>query len=378
MRLFLLIFFLLYGAFHLYAFLKARSALAFNPFTGAMLALFMAIMILAPFIIRLSEKSGLEFFARLMSYIGYTWLGLLFLFISISLCIDLYRLIIYFAGFVLKKDFSFINVPIRYAFFIPLGISIIIALYGYFEAKNIRTEKLTIETPKISKEIGSLKIVQISDVHLGLIVREKRLKRIIAEVKKAVPDILISTGDLVDGQINELTGLAKLLGEINPKYGKFAVTGNHEFYAGLEQSLRLTEKAGFRILRGEGLTVAGINIIGIDDPAVEYYGLAKRISEKELLLKFDQKNFTLFLKHRPLLDKNSIGLFDLQVSGHIHRGQIFPFSIITALYYPVNSGVINLPNNAFFYVSRGSGTWGPPIRFLAPPEVTLIELIHRE
>jgi predicted MPP superfamily phosphohydrolase len=76
-----------------------------------------------------------------------------------------------------------------------------------------------------------------------------------------------------------------------------------------------------------------------------------------------------------LLDKDALGLFDLQISGHVHKGQIFPFSIATWLYYPIDSGVQKLPGNAHLYVSRGSGTWGPPIRFLSPPEVTLIELV---
>jgi len=76
------------------------------------------------------------------------------------------------------------------------------------------------------------------------------------------------------------------------------------------------------------------------------------------------------------VDQDAKGLFDLQLSGHIHKGQIFPFSIITWLYYPVNSGRMNLMDNAFLYVSRGAGTWGPPIRFLSPPEVAAIELVH--
>ncbi len=91
-----------------------------------------------------------------------------------------------------------------------------------------------------------------------------------------------------------------------------------------------------------------------------------------------REKFTLLLKHRPLLDKEALGLFDFQLSGHVHKGQIFPFSIATWLYYPIDSGIRKLPGNAYLYVSRGSGTWGPPIRFLAPPEVTVIDLMHQD
>jgi hypothetical protein len=377
MTLFLLIFFLLYGSMHLYVFLKAKAALAFNMQTGICVAVFMLIMISAPFIVRLSEKAGFELFARFMSYLGYTWLGVLFLFISLSLVLDVYRFCVYSGEVIMKKDFSYLAIPNSYAFFICLSLAILIAIYGYFEAKNIRTETLIVRSPKIPSEISRLRIVQISDVHLGLIVREERLKRILGEVKKANPDILVSTGDLVDGQIDNLRSLTELLKEINPRYGKFAVTGNHEFYAGLDQSLKFTKDAGFTILRGEHLDIQGlITVAGIDDPQVKAYMQNIGTDEKELLLGLPQEKFTLFLKHRPFVEKHSTGLFDLQLSGHVHKGQIFPFSIITGLYYQTHAGYTNLSNGSQLYVSRGAGTWGPPIRFLSPPEVTVIELVH--
>jgi predicted MPP superfamily phosphohydrolase len=258
-----------------------------------------------------------------------------------------------------------------------LLLSLVIALYGYFEARYIRTERVVLKTSKIPKEVGRLKIAQISDVHLGMIVREERLTRILLEVKRANPDIFISTGDLVDAQINELEGLAGILREINPKYGKFAITGNHEFYAGLSQSLEFTQNAGFKVLRGQGLTVAGlINLAGVDDLTGESFGLYAGASEKELLSGLPRGKFTVLLKHRPELDKNALGLFDLQISGHTHQGQILPFRLVTRLFFPYDGGSFHLPNHAILHVSRGTGTWGPPIRVLAPPEVTVYELIH--
>ena len=377
MRLFLVIFFILYGSMHLYVFLKAKAAFAFGIYTGIYVALVMIIMVFAPIIVHLSEKAGFEFFARLMSYTGYTWMGILFLFVSASLIVDLYRFILYASGIIMKKDFFALIVSNKHAFFIPLTISVMIAIYGYFEARNICTEKVIIKTTKIPKEVGKLRIVQISDVHLGLIVREERLERIIKEVKIANPDMLVSTGDLVDGQIDNLFRLAEILKEVNPRYGKFAITGNHEFYAGLDQALNFTEKAGFKVLRGE--SVAGmINIAGVDDPQGKAYGIFRDVPENELLSGLPGEKFTLLLKHRPLVDKIATGLFDLQLSGHVHKGQIFPFSIITGLYYPIQAGFADLSNSSRLYVSRGSGTWGPPIRFLSQPEVAIIDLVHQD
>jgi predicted MPP superfamily phosphohydrolase len=379
MSLFLIVFFLVYGSLNFYAFLKAKAAFAFGVQTGVFIGFLMFLMIMAPLIVRLSEKAGFEFFARLMSYTGYTWMGVLFLFVSVSLLVDLYRLILLVSGLLMGKDFSALTVPNRYAFFIPFAVSTIIAIYGYFEARNIRTETVIIETEKIPKEIGSMKIVQISDVHLGLIVREERLKSILKKVVIASPDMLVSTGDLVDGQIDNLHGLAKLLSEINPRYGKFAITGNHEYYAGIEESLHFMKDAGFRVLRGERVTVADIiDIVGVDDPAGRYYNSYKDIPERQLFSEQHIDRFTLFLKHRPVIDKSTIDLFDLQLSGHVHKGQIFPFSIITGLYYTTQAGIAKLSENTFLYVSRGAGTWGPPIRFLSPPEVTLIDLVHKD
>jgi len=379
MSLFLLTFFLLYSGLHLYIFFKVKGAITFGTIPTILLVIFITVMICAPVIVRVSEKYGFEFLARFISYIGYTWMGIAFFLFSCLILFDIYRFLIYICVALFNINvYAFSHSP-RIAVVFSLLASFLISSYGYFEALNIHKETLTIKTSKIPKEIGKLTIVQISDVHLGLIVKEYRLKRILKKVKQANPDILVSTGDLVDGQIDNLKGLAELLNDINPKYGKFAITGNHEFYAGLDQALNFTKKAGFEILRGEALTVAGlINIAGIDDHAGKRYGLFREVSEKTLLTGLNHELFTLLLKHRPVVDNSASGLFDLQLSGHTHKGQLFPFTLITRLYFPNDSGVFNLQNKSYLYVNRGSGTWGPPLRFLSPPEVTVIELVYED
>ena len=379
MSLFFLIFLLLYGSLHFYMFVKVRAAFVFGATANILVILFMAIMLLAPILVRLFEKPGLEFVGRPLAYVGYTWMGILALFFCSSIVIDLLRLLVNLGGLISRKDFSSITrLPLLY-FLLPLAISVCITVYGYFEARNIRTETLTIRTPKISSEVGRLKIVQVSDIHLGVMVGEQRLENILKIVQKENPDILVSTGDLVDGEMFNLTGLIRIWKEVNPRYGKFAVTGNHEFYAGLDKALKFTQDAGFTILRDESVTVFNlINIAGVDDPAGKSFDHSKGKSEKELLSSLPQGKFTLFLKHRPLVDKNAIGLFDLQLSGHAHKGQIFPFSLITKAVYPIDEGYLKLRNGSSLYVSKGAGTWGPPIRFLAPPDIVVIELFHKD
>ncbi len=377
MEIFLSIFFLIYTAAHLYVFLKARAAFGFGFDVSLPLALLMLVMIISPFIVYYSEKHHQEFIARFMSYIGYTWMGTLFLFVCAAFIIDVYHVIVYLIALLSHEELSYLIPSAKTSFYVPLVFSLTIALYGYFEARNIHTERIDIQTSKLPAGIKRLRIVQMSDVHTGLIIRKWRLKNILDKVKEANPDILVSTGDLVDGQLNSLSGLAEMIKEINPKYGRFAITGNHEFYAGIEHALDFTKRAGFTVLRGEGLTVNGIiNIAGVDDPAGKPFGVYKEVSEKMLLSKFSREGFTLLLKHRPIVDKESIGLFDLQLSGHTHKGQLFPFSLIARLSYIIDAGYLNLGNNSILYVNRGAGTWGPPMRFMSPPEITIIDLFR--
>jgi len=378
MRLFVIVFFLIYGSLHLYAFLKAKAALSLGAKAATLLIFFMALMTSAPVIIRYLEGLKLEFLARLMSYTGYMWMGVLILFFSFAICVDIYRLLLYLLNLIVRADLSALSVSAKVSFFIPLILALAAGCYGFFEAKDIRVEHLTIKTPMIPAEGNGLKIVQISDVHVGLIVREERLRRIAEKVKAESPDILVSTGDFVDGQINGLAGLAEIFLQIKPAYGKYAITGNHEYYAGLDQALEFTRSAGFTMLRGETVEVAGVYIAGVDDQAGKQLGRSNGKSEKELLSGLDHDKFKILLKHRPLVSDDGAGLFDLQLSGHTHKGQIFPFNLVTKLYYPNHAGFLDLQNGSHLYVSRGSGTWGPPIRFLSPPEVTVIELLHAD
>jgi len=374
---FLTVFLSLYSALHLYSWIKMRQALQIGIGASLLSLLFPAAMIFAPVVVRLLENAGHHGAARLLAYLGYTWMGLLFLFVSLSVVIDFYRLLLFLLQWVFDTRLAVITPTQRASFFFSLVLVSAIGIYGAVEAWRIRTETLTIESAKIPRSAGRVKIAQISDVHLGLIVGRSRLDRILSEVRAADPDILISTGDLVDGQADEIATLAAMIREIPARYGKFAVTGNHEYYAGISRSVAFTEAAGFRLLRGEWADIGGIlGIAGIDDIAGAG-GSETGISEGDLLSSLPPDRFILFLKHRPLLDPNAVGLFDLQVSGHTHKGQIFPFSLVTRSLYPIHAGLLKLDRGSLLYASRGSGTWGPPIRFLSRPEVTVIELIPK-
>lgn len=378
--LFLIIFSTLYGLLHAYAFIKVRHAFSLGAGGHVVLGLTMLFMVFCPVLVRVLERVGVESVARSLAYVGYLWMGVLFLFVCSSLVIDVYRLLAQIVLFLLKRDGSYWWIfSAGGAFYTALTLSVVTAAWGMWEAGRIRSEHITIGSSKIPEGMNRMRIVQISDVHLGLIVREGRLRKILRKVREAEPDILVSTGDLVDGQTNDLSKMAEMFHNVPTKYGKFAVTGNHEYYAGLERSLAFTEAAGFSILRGEGVQVAGMmDIVGVDDPAGKRFGLNGNVSEEVLLSGLKKQSFVLLLKHRPLVSQKASGLFDLQLSGHAHKGQIFPFSLLVKTLYPVDAGLLRLEKGGHLYVSRGTGTWGPPIRFLASPEVTVIDLVRHD
>ena len=376
MGFFLTVFLFIYSLLHFYLFVRAKMALGFGMAVAIPIAFFLVVMITAPIAIHLSESAGFGLLARVMAYVGYSWMALLFLLFCTLLATDLYRLSVHLAGAAAGRTLAWLALSARSCFLLSLASTAAIGFYGWFEAGAIRVEGIAIASSKIPAHASPLRIVQISDVHLGLTVSGNRLKKIMRLVREAHPDILVSTGDLIDGKMDDHKEVIEMLRAVTPRYGKFAITGNHEFYAGLDQALAFTNKAGFHVLRGEAVTVGDvINIVGVDDPSGPGYG-SSRTEEKTVLSSASKGNFTLFLKHRPVVDAESVGLFDLQLSGHVHDGQIFPFRLITRLFYPFIAGLYPLRPGSALYVSRGSGTWGPPIRFLAPPEVTVIELFR--
>jgi len=374
--LFLLTFLLLYGGLHLHFFMKIRAAFTPGAAIQGGLIVLLALGLLAPLLIRLLERFGFEGPAKLLSWAGYLWMAVVFLFFSAAILLEFYRFLVYGAGLLFRSDLAAYLPTARALFFIPLASALIIGVYGFFEARHIRLERIEISSHKIPKASGKIRIVQISDVHVGLLVREGRLAAILRKVRDAQPDLLVSTGDLVDGQLNSLDEAVEQFRGIRPRYGKFAVTGNHEFYAGLDDALDFITRSGFILLRGKVATAAGlIDLAGVDDPTIRGLDLNDVPSDREVLSQKGGDRFTILLKHQPLVEKDAPGMFDLQLSGHTHRGQIFPFNLITSRFFPFHSGNFPMAGGALLHVSRGTGTWGPPIRFLSPPEITVIDLL---
>ena len=374
MNLFLLVFLMIYGAAHswfvlglLRAFPQLQSWWLF-PVGWCLL------MVALPVLSRLLEREGQTFAASMAAYIGYCWMGLLFLFISLSVLLELLRLLHWSAHFFMRLP-NFALLTPRLGFICCFGIALLISCYGWFEAAHLKVEHHTIITPKLPKGTVRIRVVQISDLHIGLIVGSKQVQQLVAAVKDLKPDLLVATGDIVDGHISHVDGVSQMLRELQPPLGMVAVMGNHEYYAGSGASRRFLELSGFQLLQDQTMLVGEyLALVGVDDPAAKRFGAVQTVKETALLQGVANDRFVLLLKHRPVVEQQSIGKFDLQLSGHVHKGQIFPFNLLTWLNFPVRAGMNQLTGGSRLYVSRGTGTWGPPIRFLAPPELTVIDL----
>lgn len=375
MNLFLLTFFLIYGSAHGYFLLRAWQGLAPGRSGMLLLGVWALLMVLAPLTVRLLEREGHEQLARVSAYIGYSWMGFLFLFFSLMLLLDILRGVRYLGAFFIRMPAVPLFAP-RPMFLFCCLAALLIAVYGWFEALQIKVEHLVIPTSKLPAGAARVRIVQITDLHVGLIVRDGRVSRVVQAIRQADPDLVVATGDFVDGNVAHFDGVSEMFRGLAPPLGMVAVYGNHEYYVGFGQATTFLQRSGFDLLRA-GCRDAGdyLTVVGVDDPAAGQSGEFRDNDEQRLLKSVPAERFVLLLKHRPVVSPDSQGRFDLQLSGHVHKGQIFPFNLLTWLSFPVKAGLNPLAGGGALYVNRGSGTWGPPIRFLAPPEVTVIDLV---
>ena len=370
---FITIFFFVYGGMHIYLLFKVEKAfpaLRRRLFTIPLVAMFTA----SPVLVRMFEQAGWVKFVLPMTWFSNIWMGLLFLFVFVAIFSQ-------FLWWIVTRVHLFSGLMIgagqraRLLFVGPMLFALVLAAYGWQEANNIRLETIDLYSPKISGQLAELRVVQISDVHLGLMVGQSRLAKIIKLVEKARPDILVCTGDIIEGHGKNLGAEAAMLAAVQAPLGKYAVFGNHEFYGGSAHALDFFKAAGLTVLRGEARRIAGIiTIAGVDDKRGHGGPGSDGGSEQDLLQQLPPDSYTIFLKHRPVPPAGSGSLVDLQLSGHGHKGQIFPFNFLVRLFLPYPSGLVEVEKDHYLYTSRGSGTWGPPMRVGASPEVTLFRI----
>jgi predicted MPP superfamily phosphohydrolase len=234
--------------------------------------------------------------------------------------------------------------------------------------------ELELPLPGLPRERDGLVLVHLSDLHLGSLLGRRWLAERMRQVDSLRPDLLVITGDVLDGDLTAVEPLLPLLRQLHAPLGVWAVTGNHEFYAGLERSVALLKRAGFHVLRDQWEEAApGLILAGVDDlTARRQFGLPDHPLEGAF--KGRPQGATLFLCHSPLQVQRASELgAGLMLSGHTHAGQIWPFGYLVRLSYPYLAGSFRV-GGMELVVSRGTGTWGPRMRLFHRSEILRITL----
>ena len=307
--------------------------------------------------------------AEIVSLAIYFYFTFLFVFVAYGVFFEI--LIFsrrFFGGFYEKK----LSTGRRKAVFAVLFlIAFETVAAGRFMADNIVVQNIEVKNPKIGQYT---RVVQISDIHFSRVIDERFAERIVPMINALKPDIVLFTGDYMDKGISDPLKIAEIMNRIEAPLGKYAISGNHEFYTGYFDCIEFIEKNGFEFMDGRvvevgrNIAVGGVMDRGADEADVFYH------EDEKVLKQFKHENFNIYLKHRPELEDGDSSHFDLMLSGHTHGGQIFPFSLLVKIVNRYIAGLYELENGAKLYVSRGTGSWGPPVRFGATPEITLIEL----
>ncbi len=253
--------------------------------------------------------------------------------------------------------------------YVVVGIVAIIILYGGINTFVFNLKEVTIPLPNLEQE---LRVVQLSDVHLGTVLQEHYLEKIVEKTNSLDPDVVLITGDLFDGSRELSDEDLKPLNELQAPV--YFVTGNHDVYYGLDLMTSQLTKTKVKVLRNQVENLLGIQIIGVDNPPE---GQELGSSHTPLSnLSWDVHKPTVLMYHMPSnLEEASARGINLQLSGHTHHGQIFPFTLLSKIFFPMNAGLFQ-EGNTTLYVSEGTGTWGPPLRIGTRSEITLIKLVN--
>lgn len=367
LALFLSIVLSVWTLFHVYVFARAFSipALARAAPAAARIGLFALLWLSYP-LGRLLARHAPGAFARAVELAGAVWMGVLFLAVAALLAADLVT------G--LGRLWPRAVLPARG---LALGAALVLSAVALVQAaRGPRVVRHEVKVPSLPAGRTELKLVQLSDLHLGSLLGERWLADRVAQVEALAPDLVVVTGDLVDAEAGAVEPLLPALRGLAAPLGVWAVTGNHEFYAGLERSLALYRAAGLRTLRdGWAEAAPGLVLTGVDDlTARRQLGLDGRALDGAFAGVPDGA-VVVHLSHSPLLVREAAARgARLMLSGHTHGGQLWPFVHLSAIPYPFQAGRYDV-DGMTLVVSRGTGTWGPPMRLFFRSEV--VEVILR-
>lgn len=348
-----------------------------KPFFKAVISVLITVSWFAPAIIgllrMLIQTDSTEF--NIISYVGFTMFGFVFILFSLLLVRDVVWYAIYGLSRLVNMDIWSINPKnisvLGRANAIVLFLAVGITGYALYEGtKAPEVKTITIHSSLVEREI---RIVQLTDLHITRLTPVSKVQHLVYQINALNPDIIFLTGDIIDDNTVKIENQLDTLIGLSAPYGIYYSIGNHEFYHGINSWSYKSKQLGFQTLFNRGMRIGNTNIFvsGIPDLHTASAHETFRIDFERALKGVDRDKFKILLSHNAEVADNLTGYnYNLILSGHTHGGQIFPFHFLVKRASPYLSGMYKI-NGIDVYVSNGAGTWGPSMRLLAPSEITL-------
>ena len=260
-----------------------------------------------------------------------------------------------------------------------IGVSALLTGYGIYEARrNPTMERINIHLPHLPPEFEGLRIAQFTDLHVGPTIKRAFVQSAVDQINQLGADIIVFTGDLVDGSVSSLKNEVAPLGELAASEGVYFITGNHEYYSGVNAWLEQVERLGLRVLLDANNVITRGNrklvMAGVTDFTAHRFEPDHVSDPVKALHGAETADIKILLAHQPvnIFGASQAG-YDLQISGHTHGGQYLPWRFMVTLNQPYVIG-LNKHKDTWIYVNRGTGYWGPPLRLGVPSEISLLTL----
>jgi predicted MPP superfamily phosphohydrolase len=325
---------------------------------------------------RMLERVAPAWLSTPVVWIGSFWLALMaYLYCSV-LALDIIRFVDHLVPFlpsILRADPATTR---RITAEIVLGAALLAVVIGHLNARSprIRTIELTIAK---RSAVPAMTVVVASDIHLGTLVCRKFFDRIVGQINTADADLVLLAGDIVDEDVEPVVrqDLGESIRRIRSRLGVYGITGNHEYIGGAEPACAYLQTHGIRMLRDATAAIDdAVVLVGREDLSAKRFGGKGRKPLAELMENVDRSLPIILMDHQPMHLQEAVDNgVDLQVSGHTHHGQLWPFQYITKKVYEVSWGY-KRKENTHVYVSCGVGTWGPPVRTNNRPEIVVFKL----
>ncbi|HEY9125251.1 MAG TPA: metallophosphoesterase [Bacteroidales bacterium] len=311
---------------------------------------------------------------NIVSWIGYFWLVILLYSVVILAVFDIVRILNWIMPFLPDStSIQYKNLK-TFTLLVTCCTLVLVILTGYFNANNTKIRKISLSSEKINGK--PVVIALASDLHFGNMVCDKKIQKLVDLINSYNPDIVILAGDLMD-EAHEYTFKNKVgqpLKHLKASKGVYAIAGNHEYFGGIKGAIQYIKSLGIEFLRDSVVELDDIVIVGRDDIHNLGTSNTSRMPLSQLIVEKHRNKFILVADHQPInLSESAKAKVDLQVSGHTHNGQMWPFIHLVNLAFERAYGLFKI-DETNFYITSGFGTWGPPIRLGSNSEIAIITI----